>query len=275
MFPSAYYETAHLTYQDGLKAYVRGSGTAPIFETDEMRVPMGLGTLFWYGRMDNDMETLRIVPAHGRYLLPFIAQTGTFPGAGIYELDARLIDGDVVVREFNVDLGGHLLAWPVQDTIEIEAEGTVFDLELDYSDRFFVQFGPEERRAWVSLQGDLALDDPNPPYLKRFIITADDRPVEALHVGSGQVEIQAVDDASGVSHVRAGYISGVHAGQLPIDETSDDSWIISIPSGIEHERKAALWVEVVDHSGNSMTSHLILPVVAREPWRRGASEEIE
>ena len=232
-----------------------------------MRVPVGLGTLFWYGRMENDVDTLRIVPAHGRYLLPFIAQTGSFPGAGIYELEARLIENGAVVSEFDVDLEGHFLAWPVQDEIEIEVHGSVYNLELDYSDKFFVRYGPKERRAWVSLQGDLSLDDSNPPYLRRFTITANDRVVEEFHVGSGRVEILAFDDGSGISHLRAGYVSGDFAEQLPIRELSDQRWIISIPSDLRHEEKVTLWVEAVDHSGNSMTSHVVLPVAKKQPWR--------
>ncbi len=270
-YRSALYESGYLKFDDGLKAYVRGSDALPIFETDEMRFPLGLGTLFWYGRMDNDVDTLRIVPAHGRYLLPFIAQTGSFPGAGIYELQGRLIENGAVVSEFDVDLEGHLLAWPVQDEIEIEIHGTVYNLELEYSDKFFVRFGPKERRAWVSLQGDLSLDDSNPPYLRRFTITANNRVVDAFHVGSGQVEIHAFDDASGISHLRAGYLSGDYAGQLPIRELSAHQWIISIPAGLKHEKKATLWVEAVDNSGNSMTSHLILPVAKNSPWRLDAA----
>lgn len=267
MFRVGLYESGFMKYEDGFKSYVRGSSSLPIFETDVMRFPMGLGTLFWYGRMGNDADSLRIVPAHGRYLLPFVAQTGSFPGAGIYELEARLIENGVVVSEFDVDLEGHFLAWPVQDEIEIEAHGTVYHLELDYADKFFAGFGPKERRAWVSLQGDLLLDDSNPPYLRRFIITANNRVVDALHVGSGQVEIHAFDDASGISHLSAGYLSGGYAGQLPIRELTDQRWIISIPGNLKHEKRATLWVEAVDNSGNSMTTHLILPVVARKPWR--------
>jgi len=242
--PDVVLDTPYIRAETGqpTNAYVLGGLEEPVHTLPGDRLRAGFGPPVWFGRFDNDPDTLRIRPSLGKtsWIFPLQGGAWAWPGYLRYTL-AR--DGIPLESNLLSEMGGlrgdslaYRVITPGPHTFAISDE------------RYWIDGEPGVARATASFDSRAA--DRNPPYLTELSILANGALSDTAGArSSNEVQIGVRDD-TGLAAVRLYHRVDANTPWIEMVTASDGGRLRSrLPDSTGY---LSLKIEAVDLGGNRL-----------------------
>ena len=241
------YQTPYMIYNDGVRGYLPGPDSTPVFVEHNSEIQMGIGPGFWLGKLSTEPSLIDIGSSVGYFLLPFVGQTGGIPGSEIHHRYS-LFDGYGNPLFVDRQLPSGLIQ--SHKIIHIDPGAYRMETAMDHE-----EWGSPRATLWF----DTRAQDSNPPYLTRFRLGDPERRVETLFYPGGELTFRAGDDEGDLQTVAVSYLSPDGYRSLPVIQEGQDYRVV-FPASMEIlDQSTDLKLRIVDAAGNALEATVTVP----------------